>query len=73
MVKKLDAESYDQHKQRRDEHKSMIFSFFFLTRWLLICWIEATRYTNPIKSKFRLKRMAAESMSFFPRDSLYTY
>ncbi|EKM84383.1 hypothetical protein AGABI1DRAFT_110905 [Agaricus bisporus var. burnettii JB137-S8] len=42
VVKKLDAESYDQHKQRRDEHK------------------KATRYTNPIKSKFRLKRMAAE-------------
>jgi hypothetical protein len=26
--------------------------------------VETTRYTNPIKSKFRLKRMAAESPSF---------
>ncbi|KAJ3574354.1 hypothetical protein NP233_g1820 [Leucocoprinus birnbaumii] len=42
VVKKLDADAYDEHKKRRDDHK------------------KDTRYTNPIKSKFRLKRLAAE-------------
>jgi len=42
VVKKLDAEHFDEHKARRDEHK------------------KATRYTNPLKQKYRAKRMAAE-------------
>ncbi|KXN83331.1 hypothetical protein AN958_01567 [Leucoagaricus sp. SymC.cos] len=42
VVRKFDATHYEEHKQRRENHK------------------KATRYTNPIKSKFRLKRMAAE-------------
>lgn len=42
VVKKLDADHFDEHKQQREDHK------------------KATRYTNPIKSKFRLKRLAAE-------------
>ncbi|KAI8980563.1 RNA-binding domain-containing protein [Trametes punicea] len=42
VVKKLDAEHFEEHKQRRLEHK------------------KATRYTNPIKRKYRQKRLAAE-------------
>ncbi|KAI0327687.1 RNA-binding domain-containing protein [Cubamyces sp. BRFM 1775] len=42
VVKRLDGEHYDEHKQRRIEHK------------------KATRYTNPIKRKYRQKRLAAE-------------
>ncbi|KAF8870692.1 RNA binding protein [Gymnopilus junonius] len=42
VVKKLDAEHFDEHKTRREEHK------------------KTTRYTNPLKSKFRAKRLAAE-------------
>jgi RNA recognition motif-containing protein len=42
VVKKLDAETLDEHKARRAEHKKV------------------TRYTNPLKRKFRAKRMAAE-------------
>ncbi|KAF9484917.1 RNA-binding domain-containing protein [Pholiota conissans] len=42
VVKKLDANRFDEHKARRDEHK------------------KTTRYTNPLKSKFRAKRLAAE-------------
>ncbi|KIM49511.1 hypothetical protein M413DRAFT_438695 [Hebeloma cylindrosporum] len=42
VVKKLDANQFDQHKARREEHK------------------KTTRYTNPLKSKFRAKRLAAE-------------
>ncbi|KAJ3505126.1 hypothetical protein NLJ89_g7577 [Agrocybe chaxingu] len=42
VVKKLDADHYDQHKAHRDEYK------------------KATRYTNPLKAKFRAKRLAAE-------------
>ncbi|KAI0640251.1 hypothetical protein C8Q77DRAFT_1085563 [Trametes polyzona] len=42
VVKKLDAEHFDEHKEKRLEHK------------------KATRYTNPIKRKYRQKRLAAE-------------
>ncbi|KAI0714632.1 hypothetical protein C8Q76DRAFT_795491 [Earliella scabrosa] len=42
VVKKLDADNLEAHKQRRLEHK------------------KATRYTNPIKRKYRQKRLAAE-------------
>ncbi|KAG5351630.1 hypothetical protein C0989_005553 [Termitomyces sp. Mn162] len=42
VVKKLDADNYEIHKTRRDEHK------------------KKTRYTNPLKQKFRAKRMASE-------------
>ncbi|KAI0026994.1 hypothetical protein K488DRAFT_63371 [Vararia minispora EC-137] len=42
VMKKLDPEGYEAHKQRRDEHK------------------KATRYTNPLKQKFKAKRMASE-------------
>ncbi|KDR81880.1 hypothetical protein GALMADRAFT_240148 [Galerina marginata CBS 339.88] len=42
VVKKLDANRFDEHKAQRDEHK------------------KTTRYTNPLKSKFRAKRLASE-------------
>ncbi|KAG6899687.1 hypothetical protein C0993_007948, partial [Termitomyces sp. T159_Od127] len=42
VVKKLDADNYESHKTRRDEHKKQ------------------TRYSNPLKQKFRAKRMASE-------------
>ncbi|KAI0931218.1 hypothetical protein AcW1_001320 [Taiwanofungus camphoratus] len=42
VVRKLDAEHYDDHKRRRLEHK------------------KATRYTNPIKRKYRARKLAAE-------------
>ncbi|KAF9006627.1 hypothetical protein BDQ17DRAFT_1423486 [Cyathus striatus] len=42
VVKKLDADHFDEHKKQREEHK------------------KATRYTNPLKAKFRAKRLAAE-------------
>ncbi|KAF8899398.1 hypothetical protein BD779DRAFT_1691760, partial [Infundibulicybe gibba] len=44
VVRKIDANNYDEHKTRRDEHK------------------RKTRYTNPLKQKFRAKRMAQQSM-----------
>ncbi|KAK7040850.1 hypothetical protein VNI00_009446 [Paramarasmius palmivorus] len=60
VVKKLDQEHFDEHKARRQEHKS----------WLLrVCApgtladsspIEKTRYTNPLKQKFKAKRLASE-------------
>jgi len=42
VVKKIDAEHFDEHKARRAEHK------------------KTTRYSNPLKKKFRAKRLAAE-------------
>ncbi|KAI9513088.1 hypothetical protein F5148DRAFT_1158633 [Russula earlei] len=43
VVKRLDAEHYEEHRQRRLQHK------------------KATRYTNPLKQKFRAQRLAAET------------
>jgi len=43
VVKRLDAEHYEEHRQRRLQHK------------------KATRYTNPLKQKFRTQRLANET------------
>jgi len=43
VVKRLDAEHYEEHRQRRLQHK------------------KATRYTNPLKQKFRAQRLATET------------
>jgi len=43
VVKRLDAEHYEEHRQQRLQHK------------------KATRYTNPLKRKFRAQRLAAET------------
>ncbi|TFL03567.1 hypothetical protein BDV98DRAFT_526774 [Pterulicium gracile] len=42
VVRRVDANNYDGHKERRDQHK------------------KDTRYTNPLKRKFKAKRTAAE-------------
>ncbi|KAF8499250.1 hypothetical protein F5888DRAFT_1802635 [Russula emetica] len=43
VVKRLDAEHYEEHRQQRLQHK------------------KTTRYTNPLKRKFRAQRLAAET------------
>jgi len=43
VVKRLDAEHYEEHRQWRLQHK------------------KTTRYTNPLKQKFRAQRLAAET------------
>lgn len=61
MVKKLDGNRFDEHKASREEHKSMSLDLLGVpmnSPWLMV---EKTRYTNPLKSKFRAKRLAAES------------
>jgi hypothetical protein len=65
VVKRLDAEHYEEHRQRRLQHKSVYLRcrpiVFMLTRIPPLCYPEATRYTNPLKRKFRAQRLAAES------------
>lgn len=65
-MKKLDAENLDQHKASRLEHKSMMI--YDLSKASNGRYLENTRYTNPIKRKFRMKRMAAESTFFINFD-----
>ncbi|CAL1694888.1 unnamed protein product [Somion occarium] len=64
VVKKLDPTTYDTHKARRLEHKStyidLLLSRDLCTYELTLLYTEATRYTNPLKAKFRAKRLAAE-------------
>jgi len=43
VVRRLDAEHYEEHRQQRLQHK------------------KATRYTNPLKQKFRAQRLATET------------
>jgi len=43
VVRRLDADHYEEHRQQRLQHK------------------KATRYTNPLKQKFRAQRLAAET------------
>ena len=62
VVKRLDGSKFDDHKSKREERKSAsslrrMFTVYFTLP-------EATRYTNPLKSKFRVKRLAAESQLF---------
>ncbi|CDO77269.1 hypothetical protein BN946_scf184753.g19 [Trametes cinnabarina] len=60
VVKKLDAEHYEEHKQRRLEHKSAHSIPPSAPQPHTDLRSEATRYTNPIKRKYRQKRLAAE-------------
>ncbi|KAL0952054.1 hypothetical protein HGRIS_008692 [Hohenbuehelia grisea] len=61
VVKKLDAENFDAHKTRRADHKracrqrlsSCICTYLYFRSG-------QTRYTNPLKQKFRAKKLAAE-------------
>ena len=59
VVKVLDANHLDEHKAKRAEHKSLPY-YAELLFALLNHNPEATRYSNPLKQKFKLKRMAAE-------------
>ena len=61
MVKKLDAANLDAHKKIREEHKSTFILFLcvtmYINSWFLqLLPAEDTRYTNPLKRKFRAKR-----------------
>lgn len=58
-MQKKDPEHLEEHKQRRLEHKSASQCPFF-GRIPDSGFAENTRYTNPLKSKFRAKRLAAE-------------
>jgi U2 small nuclear ribonucleoprotein B'' len=65
VVKRLDAEHYEEHRQRRLQHKSV---YLCICRPIIhadsnspLYYLEATRYTNPLKRKFRAQRLAAES------------
>ena len=70
VVKRLDAEHYEEHRQRRIEHKSAYFTRVSRHALTLRIYPETTRYTNPLKQKFRAQRLAAESelniTFFFP-------
>lgn len=62
-MKKLDPNNFDKHKAARLEHKSTLhYAISPSTPLFIICFIfiGTTRYTNPLKRKFRAKRMAAE-------------
>ena len=65
MVKRLDAEHYEEHRQRRLQHKSVYLRVYpiILSRIYFLC-SEATRYTNPLKQKFRTQRLANESEAY---------
>jgi hypothetical protein len=61
VVKRLDKELFEEHKAKRLQRKSSYISF---PRYLLAERLsEETRYTNPIKRRFRAKRLTAESAS----------
>ena len=65
-MKKLDASNFDAHKQRRLDHKSALLYLSVLTPAESDSCTEATRYTNPIKRKYRQKRLAADGTSTPP-------
>ena len=68
VVKRLDAEHYEEHRQRRLQHKSMYSRLCPIIHVDLnspLYHPEATRYTNPLKRKFRAQRLAAESGHHF--------
>jgi U2 small nuclear ribonucleoprotein B'' len=67
VVKKIDGDNFEAHKARRDEHKSAFTSK--ATHTELTQSAETTRYTNPLKQKFRAKRLATESKSFLTHPS----
>lgn len=61
-MKKLDEDNFDSHKEKRLEHKSAFLYLYSRKEEDTNMRIaEATRYTNPIKKKYRQKRLAAES------------
>ena len=68
VVKRLDGNKFDDHKSKREERKSassLYPTVVECSRSTYTLPPEATRYTNPLKSKFRVKRLAAESQLFY--------
>ncbi len=65
LVKRLDAEHYEEHRQRRLQHKSVYLRMYpiILTRIYFFC-SEATRYTNPLEQKSRAHGSANESEAY---------
>ena len=66
MVKKLDPSTLETHKARRLQHKSVSSSLntVCVTPLIVTLRAEDTRYTNPLKRKFKAKRLAAECMDY---------
>lgn len=74
VVKRLDAEHYEEHRQQRLQHKSAYLRHVSVILELTFFYPETTRYTNPLKQKFRAQRLASESElhATFSRDPFYT-
>jgi len=66
VVKKLDPSALDTHKARRLQHKSMssVLNTVCVEPFTLVFCTEDTRYTNPLKQKFKAKRLAAECTDY---------
>jgi RNA recognition motif-containing protein len=58
VVKRLDAEHYEEHRQQRMQHKSAYLRIYPYGLKTYLIKPEATRYTNPLKQKFRAQRLA---------------
>jgi U2 small nuclear ribonucleoprotein B'' len=65
VVKAIDVSNFEAHKAQRDDHKSRSQNYLFHTDFPYLVCPEKTRYTNPLKQKFRAKRIAAESKFHF--------
>jgi hypothetical protein len=67
VVKRLDGNKFDDHKSKREERKSAPSLHQTVIEYSRSTYNlpESTRYTNPLKSKFRAKRLAAESQLFY--------
>ena len=65
VVKRLDAENYEEHRQRRLQHKSVYLCMYpiILTRIYFFC-SEATRYANRLEQKSRAHGSANESEAY---------
>lgn len=68
-MKKIATDTFDEHKTKRLAHKS-IHALNYLRCGYVIYFtpIEATRYDNPLKRKFKTKRLAAEGRNLSHSD-----
>ena len=67
VVKRLDGNMFDEHKSKREERKSApsLHQTVVECSQSTFTLPESTRYTNPLKSKYRTKRLAAEGQLFY--------
>ena len=67
VLNKLDPSALDTHKARRLQHKSApsLPNTFCMAGISWLFCAEDTRYTNPLKQKFKAKRLAAECRNHF--------